>query len=967
MGNRKLQSKPHNYLIWGFLIPFLGMLVIMLINGFTPFGTSSMLYSDCYHQYFPFFKAFTQALRSGDSLLYSWSTGMGMDYLGLIAYYLASPLYLFGILIPDSLLLPYFSLLTPIRLGLAGLFFALFLKKIFNKNDISISVFGSFYALCAWAMGYLWNVMWLDTFALLPLVMLGMYSLLTERKFLLYTLSLFLSVLSNYYIGFFTCIFIFITFFCYEICRWRSFKRFLFDFLTIATFSVIAIGLTAFLELSAFAALQTTQSSVNKFPETFSMNITDRKLYSNVNSDWGLAKEALSNRNWHEFFTAGWSAIWSAFRAILSGMHQCAGNMYGGVSPTFKEGLPNLYCGVGTIVFSFLFLTCKEIKIRDKICTLGLLLFFLLSFLLRQLDYIWHGFHFTNMIPYRFSFLFSFVMLYMAYRAYLHKNDFKPWQLIVAGILSISLACFSPQLAELIDKIKDNSLSTELEKIISGWNWKESDFTALAEHFQAYAYAAFNSVFLIAYLTSLSLIILPTRSSSNRTVVSNTLTASTTIRIGNILLIAIFCVELVLNLVNFTVNFGGTSITHYPRGKEDAEKIYHVMHQREQNTLFYRAETTHSQTLNDGALNGYNGVSTFTSSANVKITEFMKDLGYGAKNTYNRYCFEESSPIANLFLNLKYMIERNGNTAENAYFDVVSSSGNVYLLENNAYLPLGFLANNTLAELDFASSNDGFDFQALLLTAATGIEKNPWYYVLGNELTISSSDVAITSSRDDGYSAYTASKSGTIVYTYKPNTKGLFCIDLTQSKRNAFSVSHNGKKLYSETYSLPQMLSVCNVKPGDIVEIKFTCKAGESGTIDLVAAILDDSTFRNAYEILKASQLILTDFSNTQVKGYINCNRNGLLYTSIPQNGDNWQVTVDGETADITLIGDCMIGVALSEGYHEIVFTYHNKTFVTGLIISIVCLVIFAGLWLLIYKPKFSFKKYLSRKGKFQK
>ena len=39
------------------------------------------------------------------------------------------------------------------------------------------------------------------------------------------------------------------------------------------------------------------------------------------------------------------------------------------------------------------------------------------------------------------------------------------------------------------------------------------------------------------------------------------------------------------------------------------------MHEREKNTLFFRAETTHSQTLNDGALNDYNGISCFTSSA----------------------------------------------------------------------------------------------------------------------------------------------------------------------------------------------------------------------------------------------------------------------------------------------------------------------------------------------------------------
>ena len=113
-----------------FLIPFCGMLMVMLVNGYHPFGARAMLYSDCYHQYYPFFVAFRRALLSGESLLYSWDVGMGVDYLGMIAYYLGSPLNLLSVLVPESQMLNFFSLLMPIRLGLAGLFFSIFLKKI---------------------------------------------------------------------------------------------------------------------------------------------------------------------------------------------------------------------------------------------------------------------------------------------------------------------------------------------------------------------------------------------------------------------------------------------------------------------------------------------------------------------------------------------------------------------------------------------------------------------------------------------------------------------------------------------------------------------------------------------------------------------------------------------------------------------------------------------------------------------
>jgi uncharacterized membrane protein YfhO len=171
----------------------------------------------------------------------------------------------------------------------------------------------------------------------------------------------------------------------------------------------------------------------------------------------------------------------------------------------------------------------------------------------------------------------------------------------------------------------------------------------------------------------------------------------------------------------------------------------------------------------------------------------------------------------------------------------------------------------------------------------------------------------------------------------------------------------NGIELYSETYSLPQMISVCQVMPGDVIDIRFTCKKGESGTINVSACLLDEDLFRQAYEVLNASTLELTTFSSTFVEGTIDCDRDGLLYTSIPQDG-NWHVQVDGKDADITLVGDCMIGVNLSEGEHTVSFVYENKAFEWGWKITLVCTVIFGALIQRCYKP--DWKKWLSiRKG----
>ena len=904
---KKVKRKQYtvNSLAAAFAIPFVGMLFVMLVSKYEPFGKYSMLYSDMYHQYYPFFVAFRKAILSGNGLLYTWSQGMGMDYLGLISYYLASPLNLLSILVPEGWTLEFFSLLVPVKLGLASLFFAILLKQLYGKEDLSIAVFGGMYGLCAWALGYQWNVMWLDTFALLPLVALGTVSLLRDKKFILYTLTLFLSIYSNYYIGLFTCIFIFLLFFVYQICRWSGWKKFFGDLLRIAFFSAIAIGMTAILSLPTLAALQTTQSSVNKFPTTFRLNITKDHTV----------------------------------KGLLDAMRQVAGNMGGSIKPSFKEGLPNVYCGIFSILLMFLYLMAKNIKLRDKLCAVFLLLFFNASFIIRQLDYIWHGFHFSNMIPYRFSFLYSFVVLYMAYRAWLMRKNFSLRQIFLAALLSVLLLSCSEELKSTVP-LELGALELEIP-----------------------LYVIYNLTFLVLYLLSLvygkTTVEVP-EDASNR---KKRLAMEQNERyrqVSSWLLLGVMGVELIANLVCFGLYFPGTGVSNYPKGTTYTESVIRYMHEREEDNLFFRAETTHSQTLNDGALNGYNGVSAFTSSANVKTTLFMQALGYGAKNTYNRYLFEESSPVANLFLGLKYMLDRDGKDKTSAYFAEKNHFGDTTLLENQYYLPLGFLAERELAEYTFTSNGNAFEFQNGLFSAATGLTEKVWRRIPGENLTVTYTGLTVTEDNGSGYIKYkdTENKSE-VIFSYIAQQDGFACIHLNLPKRNDYYVSINGTELFKEAISLPQMMAVGDVLEGDLLEVRVVCDKDENSTMTLDAAIVDAGVFQAGYDILNASTLELTDFESTYLAGTINCDRDGLLYTSIPQNG-NWSVSIDGEPAEIKLVGECMVAVEITEGKHAVEYTYRNAAFALGWKVSLACALLLLALVQLVYKP--DWKRYLPGK-----
>lgn len=342
----------------------------------------------------------------------------------------------------------------------------------------------------------------------------------------------------------------------------------------------------------------------------------------------------------------------------------------------------------------------------------------------------------------------------------------------------------------------------------------------------------------------------------------------------------------------------------------------------------------------------------------------MKALGYGAKNTYNRYCYEEASPVANLFLNLKYMIERDGKDKSSTYFEQIHSYGSVSLLENTAYLPLGFLTEEALAEVDFSQSSSAFRLQNQLLTAATGVEGDVWKLIEREHLSIEGVDVQVSDQNSSGYCSYDNGLNGSqVIYTYTVDMDGFMCVNLNMPKRNNISIWKNGTELYAESISLPQMLAVGDVAMGDVVQIRATCKENESGTMTITAGILNRERFLQCYEILSASTLELTHFSNTLVEGTIQCDRDGYLYTSIPQNG-NWYAEVDGEKAEIMLTGDVMVGVKLTQGTHTVRFVYHNAAFALGWKISLVCAIVFAALVCSVYKPQLRTGKYEQKKRK---
>ncbi|MBS1339413.1 MAG: YfhO family protein, partial [Lachnospira sp.] len=175
--------------ILSFCIPALIFLALYYLRDIFPFGNDCYLRSDMYHQYAPFYSELWHKLRTGDTLLYSWDIGMGVNFTSLFAYYLASPINWLIALLPQKYMIEIMNMLIVMKLCASSVTFSYYISKHFHTKKCTIALFGMFYALSAYSAAYSWNIMWLDCIVLIPLIMLGLEKLVDENKCYLYCIS----------------------------------------------------------------------------------------------------------------------------------------------------------------------------------------------------------------------------------------------------------------------------------------------------------------------------------------------------------------------------------------------------------------------------------------------------------------------------------------------------------------------------------------------------------------------------------------------------------------------------------------------------------------------------------------------------------------------------------------------------------------------------------------------------------
>ncbi len=358
--------------ILSFLIPVLVLLIGMWIKDVYPMGDRSVLLWDLEIQYTDLFAWFRNVLHSGEGILYSFSKSLGGNMFGLYSLYLTSPLNLLIYFFEVEDIPAFFSVMTIIKIGLAGLTMSVFVTKRFRlQNRFVVLICAGAYALFEYNIAFCSNIHFLDSVYMLPMAALGVWQLVNSRKKALLYFTAAYVIICNWYIGYMVCLFTVFDFLFeyYLSSRGKKLKDFLQTGIRYAAVMILGVLTSAVFFLPAVLAAMNGKGT-----------LSFDKLIPDFHVDPLYPLRAL-------FITA----------------------------PTNSEhGLPAVYVSYIIVLICIMMIINRHIAKRTKRAVLTFLFFVFISFSFVPFEIIWTDFKETYSFHHRYAFVFGFLMIMTA-------------------------------------------------------------------------------------------------------------------------------------------------------------------------------------------------------------------------------------------------------------------------------------------------------------------------------------------------------------------------------------------------------------------------------------------------------------------------------------------------------------------------------------------------------------------------
>ncbi len=882
----KIKSSNKSYLLWAFLAPTLLMLVSYFIFGVFPFGQKSVLVLDLNAQYVYFFGALRRALYGDASLIYSFSRALGGEFIGIFAYYLSSPISWIVALFPESMMLDALLVLFVTKCGLCGLTLAWYLDRHHIGTKASRILFGILYALCGYAVIYQHNTMWIDCMYLLPLIALGIEELISNRKYMLFTVSLAVAVFSSFYIGFMMCIFCFIYYFYayFCICKNKSGENshFVKSLIRMGIFSAIAIGIAACIILPTYYSLE-------------------------------FGKTTFSNPSFK--FEARFD-----FLDLVSRMFM---NAYDTVRP---EGLPIIYCGTLTMIMLPLFFMAKKVPLRQKVGTGILIGIFVISFSIDAIDKFWHGMQAPNWLNYRYSFMLVFIMIVAAAKAFVEIRHFTSGQkagTIGAWFIILMIAQKDVEFYTADKIIIDRTLlcfyvAAIMLAIYAGALalYKNKEYRRVANA----VLAVFICFEMVGQCVS-SMYYL------QDDVVYTSRTSYLTNR-NKFKPAADFILERDDSFYRFDKTKHSLINTPMMLGIRGFTNSTSTLNRDTIDFLQYMGISSKSHWSKY-----YGGTPAFDSYLAVKyiIADPEYDIPQGYIHLYDSY--DDSGDVET-------------SVYENPYALSVAYAVNISI--KNIHLAYPSTYKNDIDEgkyEEFTAYNTPPKRMNVMMGAMLGKDEEVEMFVAIDNIT--ESDVNITykpvSDNHSKYSPTDSAQSSSMQYDFVAEQDGIIYMYLPTNYPREVSVLVNGvdkgSALANET---DRMISLGSFTEGEEINVSLALKDDVFylQNDEPLFWYLDMAVYEESFTALAENELEITKWSDTRFEGNINIPTDRTtVFTSLPYDA-NWRAWVDGEEVEVFENLQALVAFDAPVGNHEIVIKYVPKQLYIGLCITAVSIAI---------------------------
>ena len=351
---------------------------VLRLDAFVPFGVNTPAVTDAKLQYLDLFAYYRDVLTGQNSAVYTFSNTLGGGMAAIWAYYLASPFNLLVLLFPKEQMNLFLEVLITAKLSAASASFAWFIGRRFRGRicrEITL-VLSVGYGLMQYTLAQGSNVMWLDGVILLPFIVLGIHRAVRGERCAGLALAAAASVLANWYTGGINYLFS-IVWFLYEAVR-RSGgageKREGRRFLGALGRYLLAMGLGLLLAAVLFVP-----------------NVL--MLRAGKGAGWNPAAYGLS---------AGLRGNpLSIFRSYRIGEQSDISRV-------------SFFCGTPALFGTAAFFISGRIRSREKAAAAGVFLTAWMACFWQPLFYVFSLFMKNTSYWYRFGYLGSFVLLYLA-------------------------------------------------------------------------------------------------------------------------------------------------------------------------------------------------------------------------------------------------------------------------------------------------------------------------------------------------------------------------------------------------------------------------------------------------------------------------------------------------------------------------------------------------------------------------